>query len=408
MKLKFQSGGRLAGQVAIITGGASGIRCSRAISRAQPSSQMEDGRCISRNIDEEFKIEHGGKKLMAMEIRGLKNSELDEHAELVYLSYSHERQLVSDAMLAHQDWWLQGIARDPYYEKEQTRVMVLDGKLVSSVTCYLRPSYIAGRIAKAVCIGSVCTHPEYRRRGLLRQTLAEAARWMISQGVLWSFLYGNEAVYGSSGWRNLTSWILSAVRRSRPLFFADLCVRSEFSTDIVARPADSEADVPVLAEIYDEFNSGLTGTTRRTVEYWRRRVLTRSEPWANLPVYYLLERHGRAVGYYAGENANVSEIGWRESPYDVLAFILRQWPDQMVLFPLYNTEILKYLRMILAIPRQQEYHEHQSAITLRENYQGLWRYLQDPEGLFPEFSDTEGLIRFLREHDYVMWNVDKS
>lgn len=335
---------------------------------------------------------------MTMEIRGLKNSELNEHAELVYLSYSYDRQLVSDAMLAHQDWWLQGIARDPYYETEQTRVMVLDGKLVSSVTCYLRPSYIAGRIVKAVCIGSVCTHPEYRRRGLLRQTLVEAARWMISQSVLWSFLYGNEAVYGGSGWRNLTSWILSA----------DLRVRGEFGADIVARPADLEADVFTLADIYDEFNSGLTGTTRRTVEYWRRRVLTRSEPWTKPPVYYLLERRGRAVGYYAGENAKVAEIGWRESPYDVLAFILRQWPDQMVLFPLYNTEILKYLRMISAIPRQKEYHEHQSTITLRENYQGLWRYLQDPEGLFPEFGDTEGLIRFLREHDYVMWNVDKS
>jgi len=103
---------------------------------------------------------------MAMEIRGLKNSELDEHADSVYLSYSHDRQLVSGAMLTHQDWWLQGIARNPYYETEQTRVMVLDGKLVSSVTCYLRPSYIAGRIVKAVCIGSVCTHPNYRRQGL--------------------------------------------------------------------------------------------------------------------------------------------------------------------------------------------------------------------------------------------------
>jgi hypothetical protein len=46
-------------------------------------------------------------------------------------------------------------------------------------------------------------------------------------------------------------------------------------------------------------------------------------------------------------------------------------------------------------------------INLEDCYQGLWQYHQDPDEIFPEFDDTGALIRFLREHDYVMWPVDK-
>ena len=98
-----------------------------------------------------------------MTIRALRPDEFEEHAELVFASYTHEREVPEGSMLADREWWLRGIERDPYYEPEQTRVMRLDGKLVASVTCYLRPSYVDGRQRKAACIGSVCTHPDYRR-----------------------------------------------------------------------------------------------------------------------------------------------------------------------------------------------------------------------------------------------------
>jgi hypothetical protein len=61
---------------------------------------------------------------------------------------------------------------------------------------------------------------------------------------------------------------------------------------------------------------------------------------------------------------------------------------------------------ISAILTQKEHYQHGGSITLEESYQGLWQYHQDPDGLFPEFNDTGGLIRFLREHDYVMWPDD--
>jgi GNAT superfamily N-acetyltransferase len=329
---------------------------------------------------------------MATEIRSLRESEFEEHAELVYISYSYGRELQPGSMLTQPDWWLRGVRSNSYYDPEQTRVMVMDGKLVSSVSCYMRPSYIAGRIVRAVCIGSVCTHPEHRRQGLLRQVLANAREWMMDQGVLWSFLYGAEAVYGSSGWRNMTAWVLRV----------NLQVSEEFGGDISLRPVEPARDLSTLARIYDTFNSRLTGPTQRTEEYWRSRILG-----AKAPNCCLLDRAGNAIGYYKGADGDISEIGWVESPRDVLAVILRQWPGQTVSLPVCSSRIVADLQAISALSTQREHYQHGGRITLAESYQGLWQYHQDPDGLFPEFNDTGGLIRFLREHDYVMWSADK-
>ena len=335
---------------------------------------------------------------MTSEIRGLRPDELQAHNELVFISYSHGRRLDPDSaldrMLSQPDWWIKGVRRSSTYQPEQTRVMVIDGRLVCSVTCHPRPSYIAGQLVNAVCIGSVCTHPSYRHQGLLRQVLAEAVDWMNSQNVLWSFLYGNQDVYGGSGWRHLTSWSLCV----------DMPLREGFGAQIVARLASTEADTTTLMSIYQQFNGNLTGPTVRDESYWRDRVLHPGEEHG----YTLLERQGAPIGYFAGADATIAELGWTAYPHDVLAFLLRQWPCQRVSIPLCNSSILEVLKAISAIPGQREHHERPAGVTLQDTSRGLWQYHQDPEGLLPEFADTEGLLQFLREHDYVMWSVDRT
>ncbi|MBI3948111.1 MAG: GNAT family N-acetyltransferase [Armatimonadetes bacterium] len=330
---------------------------------------------------------------MSMEIRGLTEAELEAHSELVFRSYwveGRSAQAVGDRL-----WWLRACRRDPYYRPEQSRVLFLDGRMVSSVTCFARPSYVAGRTVNAMCIGSVCTHPDYRGRGLARQTLAEAAEWMVSQGALWSFLYGLEAIYGGSGWRHLASWAVTA----------DVRLPEDPGQGITARPADPDMDAPGLTAVHERFNRGLVGPTQRTEEFWRRRVLGAGSDSG----YRVLERDGRAIGYYRAGDAAVGEMAWTETPEDVVAFLLRQWPGRPVSLPLATPEVLDALRAVAVLPARDDFRETpHSALTLHETSCGLWRYLQDPEGQFPEFHDTEGLIRFLRRHHYVMWPPDKA
>ena len=334
---------------------------------------------------------------MSAEIRALREDELEEHAALVYASYTYQRELAPGSMLTHPDWWLRGIEHDPYYEPAQTRVMVMDGRLVSAVTCYLRPSYIAGRQIRAACIGSVCTHPQYRGRGLMRQVLAEAVDWMVSAGVLWSFLFGLEAVYGGSGWRMLST--LTAV--------ADLEVREEYGREVTTRPADPEADAPLLASLYERFNAGLTGPTVRSEQYWRRRVLA-PRPWSAAPGYEVIQLQGQPVGYWLPGDGAVVELAWVDAPGEVLAHLLRRWPGQPVRFGLGTTELVRHLRAISHPSGYDAWRQHRGGINLQESYCGLWRFHQDPQRLFPQVRDTASLLRFLREQEYTMWPADRA
>ena len=48
---------------------------------------------------------------MATEIRSLRETEFEEHAELVYISYSYGRDLQPGSMLTQPDWWLRALRR---------------------------------------------------------------------------------------------------------------------------------------------------------------------------------------------------------------------------------------------------------------------------------------------------------
>ncbi len=334
---------------------------------------------------------------MMEKIRPLREEEYDEHAELVYVSYSHERDLQPGEMLAHRDWWITGIERDPYYEPEQTRVLEIDGRLVASVTCFYRPSYVGGEVVDAGCIGSVCTHPDHRQKGYVRRLLAEAVEWMTAQGWQWSFLYGREEIYGGSGWQMLASYDV----------IADLRPSCELGQGIMDRRANPERDIGVLCDIYDSFCSELTGPTVRSEEYWRQRVLA-STPWAGAPQYRIVERNGTPLGYYNMEGTRVRELAWVQDAQDLLAHIIRRAGGQPVRITGRLPMLEDLLRNVAEMPSQAECFDRPGGLELRETYRGLWRLHPVRNPIVRGLTNTHDLTRFLRERDYVMWPADRA
>ncbi len=49
-------------------------------------------------------------------------------------------------------------------------------------------------------VGDVCTHPDCRGQGLAKRLVAAAHEWLRTQGVMYTFLTGNPAVYSGSGY----------------------------------------------------------------------------------------------------------------------------------------------------------------------------------------------------------------
>lgn len=54
-------------------------------------------------------------------------------------------------------------------------------------------------------IAEVCVHPDYRGRGLVKRMLAAAHEWMARRDYAFSVLFGNPAVYSSSGYRSISN-----------------------------------------------------------------------------------------------------------------------------------------------------------------------------------------------------------
>lgn len=331
---------------------------------------------------------------MGTEIRGLRDTELEAHSDLVHKSYYEYVVSGERTFLADPQCWRKFSGADPYYEPEQTRVMAVDGQLVASVTNYTRQVYAAGRQAKVSCIGSVCTHPDFRKRGLVKQVLTESIEWLEREGYHWSSLFGKEEVYGGSGWTVLSALTLSA----------DLRVREDCGTAVTQRAAGVD-DLGDLRRVYDAFSGKPTGPIVRSEAYWQDRVM--AGRFGNPgPTYWLLELAGEVVGYYSGGEGSVSEIGWVAEPVEVLGFILRQSAGQPVRFSGFTTEMVGHLRQASYVPSAKALNEHQGGLTLPETYKGLWRYIGPGGGEFPEIVDTQSMLRFLRQSDYVFWPVD--
>ncbi len=333
---------------------------------------------------------------MSIEVRGLRRDEMATHARLVYESYQ-EYVTQGRGFLSEPNWWLRSATHDPYYEPEQTRVLLAAGEMVASVTSYAREMYCAGGRARVGAIGSVATHPDHRRRGYVRELLAASREWMAAGGYDASFLFGKEEVYGGSGWRMFSAFELTATVRVPD---------SELGLSV--RQAEFPHDVAALSGIYDDFNAPLTGTFVRSQAYWERRI-----PGGHLhdhgSEFVVLEERGVPVGYYRSvEPGVVTELGWRRGdpalPVRVVGTIVRQWPAQaQTHFCLCTHELVSALGPYLWAPTMAAYGQRQSAVQLVERYKGLWTYIGPGSRALAPVTGTEALLEFLRTHEYVFW-----
>ena len=335
---------------------------------------------------------------MAIEIRALRMDEIAEHDRLVYESYlEYVTPDSPGSFLNLPDWWSRNIRCDPYWQPEQTRVLFVDGVMAAGITNYLRHVHVAGRTAKVSAIGSVCTHPDYRRQGHVRRLLGESIEWMEREGFHCSFLFGREAVYGGAGWSCLTAFET----------IADITVSDHYGHDLTCREVDPDTDAPVLSKLYDAFSGNLCGPFVRNEDYWRNRILS-GRVGSSPPPYRIIEDAGKPIAYYFADDTAIREIAWSARECDVAAYIVRRFPARTpVRFAVSHPALTSALQRICAIAGYDAVQKHPGEIKLVECYKGLWRYIGDPQGLFPEIDGTESLKRFLRELHYTFWWVDR-
>lgn len=187
-----------------------------------------------------------------MEIRSAKESELEQVVELNCIAFNPNQ---------HERYW-QYVRGDSSYRLSQTRVVVVNDIVVSTLRVWERRIRIGTSLATMGGIGGVCTHPKYRGAGyasaLMRHTIGYLKSRGYDLGVLFTII--PEEYYHRFGW---TSFPLQG-------FTVDCNseTESEITYDCQIREFNVETDLDAVASIHNIANAKQSGTVSRTRAYW--------------------------------------------------------------------------------------------------------------------------------------------
>ena len=187
-----------------------------------------------------------------MEIRGARESELEQVVELSCVAFNPD---------GHERYW-QYVKGDSSYRLPQTRVVVVNDRVVSTLRVWERRMRVGASLVTMGGIGGVCTHPNYRGVGyasaLMRDTIDYLQTIGCDLGVLFTII--PEAFYRQLGWTSFPMHGFS-VACSSAVYAVD-------SSEWQVTDFDPEVDLDAVARLYDIANAQQSGTIARTRAYW--------------------------------------------------------------------------------------------------------------------------------------------
>jgi len=241
-----------------------------------------------------------------MEIRAAQESELEQVVELNCMAFNPGQ---------HERYW-QYVRGDSSYRLSQTRVVVVNNRVVSTLRVWERRIRIGASLVTMGGIGGVCTDPKYRGVGyasaLMRQTIGYLQTIGCDLGVLFTVI--PEEFYQRLGWTSLP------LRGFKTKFNSKITV--EKPSDWQVKDFNLETDLNAVASIYDIANALQSGTISRTRAYWD---MEPSRIRGILPTV-VAHQNGNIGGYLNYETdgtcAEVREVGYLPDYPDVLGALI--------------------------------------------------------------------------------------
>ena len=241
-----------------------------------------------------------------MEIRAAKESELEQVIELNCFAFNPGQ---------HERYW-QYVRGDNSYRLSQTRVVVVNDRVVSTLRVWERRIRVGGSLVTMGGIGGVCTDSKYRGVGyasaLMQDTIGYLQTTGCDLGVLFTII--PEEFYQRLGWTSLP------LHGFKTKFNSKMTV--EKPSDWQIRDFNLETDLDIIASIYDTANAQQSGAISRTRTYWD---MEPSRIRGILPTV-IAHQNGNIGGYLNYEiddgYATVREVGYLSDNPDVLDALL--------------------------------------------------------------------------------------
>ncbi|KPJ55500.1 MAG: hypothetical protein AMS16_04175 [Planctomycetes bacterium DG_58] len=180
---------------------------------------------------------------------------------------------------------LDDLENETWYSTEHWVVAEADGQVVSALG--LRPGvmWMSGVPVPTSTVGTVCTHPDLRARGIGRELMAFADDVMQEQGVVLSRLHTSAQRFGFYG---RCGYVKAVTNQAISVFDTDL-IRArtrekaeEALGDGVIRAAQAR-DAARMLEIYEATYARGTGRLSRNEHFFLRRIARRGKLWFWIP-----------------------------------------------------------------------------------------------------------------------------
>jgi predicted acetyltransferase len=162
---------------------------------------------------------------------------------------------------ARPDLFRRQTEHDSTFRWRHARVVEVDGAVVGFLRIFDRRMWLRGARLRAAGIGSVATHPDYRRRGLATALLRDTLALLRRDGYHLSFL-GTEVAapfYERLGWR-----IVRQPSHGAPA--AEAAALTKWP-ELTIRPF-APSDLTAVARIHARATRGRTGAVARSPRYW--------------------------------------------------------------------------------------------------------------------------------------------
>jgi predicted acetyltransferase len=169
-------------------------------------------------------------------------------------------------------------------------VMLVDGRIVANVSVIRREIYLEGKIVPIGGIGSVVTHPDYRRRSYAKILMQEWLRNMQEENIYISVLLTEIPwIYESLGWKIVPQGYL----------VVELSGQKAAKVDSNISVTKDISDVrPSIISLYDESAPSLAGAIRRDKRYWDEYYFWFNDNYGGVGDQYLLyTENSKLLGY---------------------------------------------------------------------------------------------------------------
>lgn len=258
-----------------------------------------------------------------MEIRGVRESELAEMIDLqcrVFRPDGHER-------------YQKYVHTDPSYRYDQSRVVLVNGQMVSTLRIWEREMRIGSIAVPMGGIGGVGTHPDHQGAGYATALMKDTITYMRTAGYDLGVLFSAIpcAFYRKLGWASVPLAGFQVTRR-RNIGLGE--------TEWHVEPFDEGRDLETAIALYDNHNAQQSGSLVRTRSYWESGPARLRDI---LPT--VVARRGDRLGGYLNFQVDEKSVNILEVAYD------RAHPQAL-------TALVSHLLQVCERERVEDLHGH--------------------------------------------------